>query len=315
MRKLPVFRSVGEVFAGVTSHYFQLVFVAWPALVLLFLCVVAGYRLLDAAGIGAVVELAQRNPSQEELAAVYAAVFGALPLLETVGVWLLFVLGSAVMAVRWHRFVLLGESRPVLLRAEDIRYIWTTLKISVVLMVIAITLVLAIGAVVTGAGFLFGLIKDVSVEGSFLRNALTLISAAVLVPLIVIGYAVFIAMIFRVSLALPDAAIGGRSVLAVLRGTRGNTWRILAYVLLVVLASIVLTFVITLVVSLAVAAMAAFGGLGQIVGVGAGTVFGIAVYAYLLMLQITMLSVAYREIVGLPGDAGPAIASEPFPAA
>jgi predicted ferric reductase len=66
-----------------------------------------------------------------------------------------------------------------------------------------------------------------------------------------------------------------------------------------------------LVIVLSLIAAALGGGAVLMVLVAA---VGLAAYFYFLMLQITMLSVAYREIVGLPGGhEGEATAAEPSP--
>lgn len=59
MRKLPVFRSVGEVFSGVTRHYLQLILAAWPAVILIAVGAVLYVWAYREAGFGELIELMQ----------------------------------------------------------------------------------------------------------------------------------------------------------------------------------------------------------------------------------------------------------------
>ena len=301
MRKLPVFRSTGEVFSGVTRHYFQLVGVAWPALIFVLVAIGLYAWSFHQAGIGALFDMIETGgASPEEIGTAYEAV--ALRATGPVyyAAFLLMTLASAVAAVRWHRFVLMGEGGSVLLRAEDARYIWTFIKVTLLYILMIVLLVAVIFGVSTVAG--------IAEEGGNPAGAGLL--GMVLVTGLVVTYLLVLGVLMRMMLALPDAAIGlPGKVLAVLAATQGNTWRMVGYTLLIGLLYGVVVLVLIFVLAI----------LGGILGTGPAVlaiwgVLGAAAYFYFLMLSITMLSVAYREIVGLPGGhEGEATVAEPTP--
>ncbi|MDR3500873.1 MAG: hypothetical protein P4L72_16785 [Parvibaculum sp.] len=291
MRKLPVFKTVGEVLSGVTTHYFQLLIAAWPAI------------LLWAAAVGMIVwvshspgvaPLAGGMPgaSESEKRQAIEALFSAenSPKLAAFGV--LYILGSAIAAVRWHRLVLFGEGtgtsfgrvRP--LRREDGTYLWTIIKIYLAWMTFLIVV-----------GTIFLLLDRLTGTGGLGSLNFVLILVALY------GYCWAFGANLRLMLALPDAALGlGGRLGFVFHASVGNSWRLLGAVfitgILMVLAFTVTGFFVGL-----------FAQLAQRMGWGGSTlatVFGFAVqaaiYIFFMMSQITLLSVAYREIVGLPSS-------------
>lgn len=300
MRKLPVFHSVGEVFSGVTRHYFQLLIAAWPALI--FVIVAMGLYAWSyyEAGIGTLFELMKaQEPSSSEITAAFLAVEQNIssPIYYTA--FALMTVASAVAAVRWHRFVLMGAAGGVLLRMEDARYIWTFIKVMLLYFLMAILLF----AVVFGIAAVSGIAK----EGGNPAGAGFL--GMVLVVGMVVGYLLIIGFFMRLMLALPDAAIGlSGNVRAILKATQGNTWRMVGYAVLIGLLYGVMMIGLILILAIVGAVL----GTGPALAVSA--IVGTAAYFYFVMLSITMLSVAYREIVGLPGGyEGEATAAEPAP--
>jgi hypothetical protein len=126
----------------------------------------------------------------------------------------------------------------------------------------------------------------------------------------VAAYLLVLGFLLRLMLALPDAAIGQPGkVIGIFPASQGNTWRMVGYGVLIGLIYTAILFGLVLILGL----------LGAVIGGGAIAVLllgavGLAAYFYFLMLQITMLSVAYREIVGLPGGhEGEATVAEPSP--
>jgi hypothetical protein len=96
-------------------------------------------------------------------------------------------------------------------------------------------------------------------------------------------------------IALPDAALGqGGRVMEAFRRTRGNSWRLLGAFLILLVTAAILMVIAGLV-------LGALSGIG-LVGTVIGDILYAGVYLFSLMVQITMLSVAYREIVGMPGE-------------
>jgi len=290
MKKLPVFRSVGEVFRGVTRHYFQLLLAAWPAVVFLVAVqLLAGWGLAALGYTAESLTAAQMSAggTREQFIEWIARVWPAL--LVIAAVLALFLLAGAVAAVRWHRFVLFGEgaggagAAVRALRAEDGSYIWTAIRI----WAIVILAVLAVGTLIlllaTGPLVLFA------------------------IPIIFIGAIWANVAFLRMSLALPDAAIGrGGRIKLVFSASAGNGMRLFGFAILLGLVCLI-----------PLLAMSVIEGVFQLFVVQRGvadtwpaslvvaTLNG-AIYLYFIMLQITMLSVAYREIVGLPqADAAP----------
>jgi hypothetical protein len=300
MRKLPVFRSVGEVFSGVTRHYFQLIVAAWPAAILITIGVALYVWAYGEAGFGEMIVLMQSGASPEEIAAAAEAVDQAAMGPTYFAATVLLMLASAVAAVRWHRFVLIGEHSGMLLRREDFRYIWTFIKVMLLyflLILFGVFLVIGLQAL-SGESMKAG---NAGVVG-FLEMAA--------VVLIVVGYLYAFGVLLRMMLALPEVSVGGRGkVFSILSASEGNTWRMLGYGLVIVLAYGLIALGLALVLSLLAAVLG--GGALLTVLIAAA---GLGAYFYFLMLQITMLSVAYREIVGLPGGhEGEATVAEPSP--
>lgn len=298
MRKLPVFRSVGEVFSGVTRHYFQLVFAAWPAVILIAVGLGVYIWAYGEAGFGDLFALVQSGASPEEIAAAMEAVDQRAMGPAYFASILLMFLASAVAAVRWHRFVLMGEQSGALLRREDFRYIWSFIK----------TMVLYIAMIVVGGVIVAAIFGLAGLSGGDSGAAGFVIMAGGIA--IIVGYLVVLGIFLRLMLALPDAAVGGSGkVFAAFSASAGNTWRMVGYAILIGIVFALAVIVVAVVVGLVSAMLG-----GGIVTTVLAAVVGLAAYFYFLMSQITMLSVAYREIVGLPGGhEGEATAAEPSP--
>ena len=307
MRKLRVFRSVGEVFSGVTRHYFQLLFVAWPAVVLIAVGMALYFWVLYRAGLASYGAM-DSAASPDEVLARYGNALEGIPVWAVVTAVAVMMMASAVAAVRWHRFVLLGDASSVFLRREDFRYVWTTVNLFFFVVLFAI----AIGLVVGVAAALFALLMggfDAIASSGLTVGILALLS----IPLLFVGYALMLAFVIRLMLALPGAAVGaGKGVIETLRATGGNMWRIAGYTLLIYVP---FTIGVVLIQYIVAAALDAADGAGGVLGAVFAAIVALAVYLYFVMTQITMLSVAYREIVGLPDDATLATGPEPTPAA
>ena len=291
MRKLPVFRSVSEVFSGVTRHYFELIGVAaFPLLAMLVVTVVGGAVLWQSGLADWYMEmLRQPVGSTAQTAPPVSGGSGLLIVLLAIVVMLLF----AACAVRWHRFVLLGE-RPgaggaplVTWRGEDGRYVITILKLSLVM-------IFAMIRVVAG-----------SVIADYLTNGGGGSGPGALGGLLFIGVFFLLMLLFvRISIALPDAALGGRgSVRVTFERTEGNSWRLLGYNILVQLALMVVSLIYGLLATLILGSVFADSTNGAAMLTSA--LLNIPIYLYSSMIGVTMLSVAYREIVGLPDGEGP----------
>lgn len=302
MRKLPVFRSVREVLSGVTRHYFQLLAAAWPAIfILIAASSVTVWNYYSSGYLEAAMtvqdqsDIAQLEALQRE---IYWGANGFLILLMT----LVSAVASAVAAVRWHRLVLLGEgaggSRQNIkfVRVEDGAYIGAVIKIALV----GVVALLLVGALVAVPVMLLG--------AENIRGVLS----SVIAVLVLATYFWLISLFMRLMLALPDASVGqGGRLRAVFKASTGNGWRMLALALLLGVVTIIGLIVALFLLGLAVGLLLRADDGVSLVAIIGGVVVYVAAYLYFLMTQVTMLSVAYREIIGSPPMEGLGTLAEP----
>lgn len=218
---------------------------------------------------------------------IYSGANGLLILVMT----LLSAVASAVAAVRWHRLVLLGEgaggSRTGIkfIRSEDGSYIGALIKIALVGIValLVIGVIIAVPVMLLGAENMRGVVSLV-----FGLSAL-------------VAYLWLISLFMRLMLALPDASVGqGGRLRAVFKASTGNGWRMLGLALILGVITIIGLIVVLFLLGLVVGLLHGAGDGVSIVAIIGGVVVYILAYLYFLMTQVTMLSVAYREIIGLP---------------
>lgn len=299
-KKLKVFATVGEVLSGVTRHYFQLLIAAWPAFVLIFAAVGA---LLSLGSMSEYVALAGKVDAGGEAPKLTPDQIRALFSSANIAAFLVFVFfimcANVLAAVRWHRFVLLGEGatgasgKVRFLRDEDWVYIWAAIKI-----MLLVVPVLIIGAVVISAFLKLG---GSGAPNGQVSGQIMLVAILAYVLLI---FAVW-TLAVRTSLALPDAALGrGGRVLFVLHATSGNGFRLFWATLFTVLLTSFIAIIADALVQLCLGIFVKTGERAAGVSVVVSFVIALATYFFNLMAQITVLSVAYREIIGLPSSGG-----------
>ena len=311
MRKLPVFQSVAEVYSGVFRHYIDLLRVAWlPLLIWAVVGFLAGWWLLQ--------HMVQ-NPAFLDAAAdrkaKAAAFFEVMPWIYGVAIFKYLVL--AIVAVGFHRFVLLGERRHGAAgtgfefgRSEWL-YIWSGIKIAL-LFVAVVAVVAAVGTAI--------FIAAKAAVGSSSANMNNL--PPMLVFILVVGYVALVLCIAlvasRLILVLPHVAIGQPSNLRFIwNHTRGNSWRILGYTFLVSLLAMVGLLLMLLVnwllgMPMAQTPEALKDMLDHPTAFLIAGIVDLPIQIAWVMLTITMLSVAYREIIGLPADASLVDSPEPL---
>lgn len=296
MRKLPVWRSIGEVFSGVTRHYFDLIRVA-PAGVALMLI--------------AYLVLFWFSPADERGQLSKPLFFGLDWRLGALIVFL-FLIGFPAAAVRWHRFVLLGErpsglsSLSLFWGTKETRYLWTWLKLSGVLALIGLVLVMLVMLAAMGGENVGGWHTT---EGK--RTASIAAFLALGIGCLALPY-----FVMRMSVAFPDAAIGQQGGIAkAWESTAGNAWRLWGYGVLVQFLAMAVTWCGGFAMGLV---MGLFFLLTRLNMVELATKIAVTLtlpfMLFQLMAMVTMLSVAYREIVGLPADAAAELANEAAPA-
>lgn len=286
MKKLPVFQSFKEVFAGVTRHYFELIRVAPFAVTIILLAYLGLFISSSAETAG--------QPAGESIRHV------PWPVIAVAIVALVVAFPSA--AVRWHRFVLFGE-RPTGALASfwgrnQTLYFLNTFKFILLMGGLAAATVVAvfgigagIAAALRGAGGLFE-------DGTVGFGALT--AAAV-----VVFYPACIYLAARLTVAFPAVALGqDASFRKAMEETRGNGWRLLGYTLLVqiavALAVMIFGAVVGAVAGLILALLLPPDAVRHLIGYI--NILTLPAVLYQLMVGVTMMSVAYREIVGLPPE-------------
>lgn len=278
MKKLPVFATVSEALKGAFAHFGTMVRLVWlPGLLYLGISIVVGWS-----------DFASRFD-------YYDGEFRLKEIADTeISEWIgLINLGSfflwPMIAIAWHRFVILGEDQGLYWRfkAREWKFLGASLFLVVpYLIVFAILSILFIGMGGSWAD-VAGLAEITRIEDAenpkFLANA---------IGMIFVGAFVAAYFAIRLLLLLPAVAIDQPfSPSAMLSATRGNFWRLLATFFLLGIVVVILytaaglTFFISPLVTIGVAPLIVI--FAQITGVA-------------------VLSIAYRELVGIPERAGDA---------
>lgn len=304
-RKLPVLLTIREVFVGTTQSYLAFLsasrFLVAVFAVGIALIVWAGYR----AGIADVRGMVSLGIPGEPGRHAYEVFVSRMSSREFYAGVVIVALASIFFVVRWHRYILLGEAASPPGSAHR-HYVWVLTKVGLVYALFMavlyyVTIVLPMRPVVDFVMENPGVLKVAWIYGlgmGFLRNV---VSSA-------------IAM--RLWLVLPEAALEARAnVFRTFMASHGNTWRLVLCDFGIRLFRMVLVFGLALLCG--VASGFVFDPPGKLEGAFAFVVlfvFGLPAYLYFLMLEVALLSVAYREIVGLPGGhEGEATAAEPTP--
>jgi hypothetical protein len=140
----------------------------------------------------------------------------------------------------------------------------------------------------------------------------------VVVTMFALG-AVYVAIAYlvaRMFVAFPDAALGhSGSIVEAFTRTDDNMGRLLIYTVLIQIGALAVSLFVGLGTTIVVNTLVQPASLKALTFamVGASVIY-FPVFIFNLMVGITMLSVAYREIVGLPPDAAAALANEAAPA-
>jgi hypothetical protein len=150
MKKLPVFASISEVFHGVFAHFFQLVRVAWLPLIALIVVSawgswwVAQNFLVDPVLSGNALESVPRGSAEAKaLQEAQAAAFMKIAP-KFYGLIFLQYLIVSIIAVGFHRFVLLGErvhgiaGTGFAFGRKELLYIWSLIKMALVAILLMI---------------------------------------------------------------------------------------------------------------------------------------------------------------------------------
>lgn len=143
----------------------------------------------------------------------------------------------AIIAVFWHRSILLGETTSAAVPFRFDRVLWRYVGY-------AILVTLFIGLVWIGIGSFVGIAVGVMGAISGSQAGSQPIVAIVATPIAIVGIPLVLVVLFRVSLVLPAAAIDrhGFGLRAAWHLTRGNSWRILALQLMTIPLALVIAF-------------------------------------------------------------------------
>lgn len=262
---------MAECYALVARNFGQLVRISWLWLLIMVPVYAAAHWLASPNWI----EMAPRWV--KEIAPVMPIVV-ELPFLASI-------------AVAWHRMVLRHErvSAPAYLRLD--RQVWLYAMCALGLLVLTIGPLLPIIAVGAATQYSYGL-----------QNLDTEIVLAIVLALAVLGQAVGLFVLARLSLVLPALALGERfSLSKVWRVTRGSTLRFALATSLCMLPALLLRMLVPF-LSLFLSEP---WWLNQLLDSLGYTVFDSLAYAVLTILAVTLLSLTYRFFV-LSSDEGAA---------
>jgi hypothetical protein len=306
MRKLPVFRSFGEVYAGVFTHFFELARAAWLPLALwVAIGLLAGWWMSHAM----FAALGDPTMTPEEMSKAQAAAFLKI-MPQFYGLTVLQFLLLPIAAVDFHRFVLLGERRRGVggsgfdFGRKEWLYIWSSIKLFLLFVLLMLPVFGVLMVVGAGASILTGQGLENLNSGNFSPNA----TGAMIATYFVAIFALLIVSC-RLTLVLPHVALGNPSELRFIWDkTRGNIWRLFGYFLLMMLSFLLVMIAVQVLLGLIFGMPLADPKASRDLIHGswktlAMVAIWIPVQMLWMMLSITMLSVAYREIVGLPGQA------------
>jgi len=271
--RLPILSSVKEVFTGVSRHFFQLISAAWIWLLI-------GYSAwLWLGHVLAQVGLTTMTPAEIGQTQMDASVS-----FQIILCFAIYLIATAGAAVKWHRFVLVSDEAAAMnqnITHDAFRYVWVTLKVGFVYVLLLIILT---GAIALGRSF-----------GDVAGSMLGLFALAAF-------FVTGVPVLLRLSLAMPDVALGGSGSLRdIFARTAGMGMHILAYAVLILLGIILVAFVASVILGLLFAAT---------IGVEAARdptpsvrllmdIVKLPVSVFGMMIGVTMLSVAYRELIGL----------------
>lgn len=304
-RKLPILPTLREVFVGTTQSYLTFLSASRALVAVLAfgiaLIVWSGYR----AGIGDLQGMVNLGIPGEPGRSAYGIFISRMSSPEFYAGFVIGALASLFFVVRWHRYILLGEPAPPPGRAHR-HYVWVLAKV----------------------GLVYGLFLAVLIYLTIALPMRTVLDFMVKNPHVLpvawifwgtLGFfrnVVSSAVSMRLWLVLPEAAVEGRGkVFQTFMASHGNTWRLVICDFAVRLCRMVVLF--GLAVLCGVASGFVFEPPGKLKGAlafGVLLLVGLPAYLYFLMLEVGLLSVAYREIVGLPGGhEGEATVAEPSP--
>ncbi|HBM90110.1 MAG TPA: hypothetical protein DD437_16300 [Rhodobiaceae bacterium] len=251
MAKLDIVGTVTESYKGAWSHFGDMVKLVWAPVV-----VYIAANVLHSLSVQSITQ--EIDPSDVE--AMFQASWGW----QAAAVTLLGLFLWPIIAVAWHRFILLGETSSSALYFKfgrrEARFMLTSIFLS--LLVVPGVLVMIVGA----------------------GTALSAFAIPVGLVLMVAG----LAYALRLSLLLPavatDAAVDAR---AILDATQDNVLRIFGAHTLNILALLAVAIGFSILIGIVALVM------GPVIGIIGGAVLGV----FAQIISVAILSVMYRDLV------------------
>jgi hypothetical protein len=271
--KLPVWQTVGEAYRAFFANIGSLIRVCWPWLLVIGGLTIWSFSLGTAWQTAAMAAMKAKQPlPPQPVELVVISHFCNL----------IYFSGTAILAVGWHRFLLLGEP-PRLSGNLFTAPVWRYVGVG---MLMTLTAMLPLFIVMVPAAlFTSGMVSTTRSNES---------TAAIMLFMIPAGCAAT-ALLTRLSLALPARALGHNGVTfrSVWRTTTGNTWRLILGFCLSTVPLLLIPWVVLLLLS---DPTAMFRGMAIPVGLI------VAVQLLTSMIGIAFVSFAYRHFFA-PRDA------------
>lgn len=242
-RRLDVFAAVKEAYTGAWTHFGQMLRLTWlPGVLYIALIFVAALIDVDA------------NP-----------ILRFLLELASLFIW-------PIIAVSWHRFILVGDVAPGPFHLQFGRREARFLMVSIFLGLLMLP------------GYLMAVISATS-AGASANTSTSLVGFLGLIALL-IGIYYFVRLLLLLPAVAVDEPINARLIL---ERTRENFWRLVA---LLLLASLPIAIAFLLV-----------GRIMLSLGLPTFLVFVLAsvFYIFFAIVGVAILSIAYRDLVGPPG--------------
>ncbi|PKQ09299.1 MAG: hypothetical protein CVT73_03270 [Alphaproteobacteria bacterium HGW-Alphaproteobacteria-12] len=242
--RLDIVATVGEAYKGAWGHLGEMIRLIWLPVIL--------YLAISLIGMFV-------NPGEQLALAL-------LLNLATLFLW-------PVIAVAWHRFILIGDAPPGRFHFSFGRREARFLMISVFLI-----LLLVPGGLLMEGGVTLAERQPQSMTGSLLS----------FFGLLILFVSIYFSI--RLSLLLPAVSVDDPvNPRLILERTRGNFWRLVAVIILVALPVLIIALLLG----------ALFSG-GPVLAVAAAVALAF-ISIFFAVVNVAVLSVAYRELVGPPG--------------
>lgn len=259
MAKLDVMGTVTEAYKGAWSHFGDMVKLVWLPVVIYLAASIMHASFVQTQMQG--VDTDDRQAMMAALANIFAS-------WQTITLFLLSMFLWSVIAVAWHRFILLGETSPKFayfrFGRREAMYLITSIFLTLIFL----------------PGILISLQVQTMPEGDATAALFALLGMALLLA------GIFFAV--RLALVLPAVATDGAvDAKGILEATEGNFWRMAATHAINFLGIMVLNIVFEMAAS----------ALNDVTGGAVGIIAGVVLMIFVQILSVAILSIMYRDLV------------------